>query len=111
MTGVNEREDDFFELMSDVKARSEVNGSANEDRVPSSTRIWGAERERKEQILLFLPLPLVPLACSGDIAIAYIEGIVIYSSAARDYKPAAVPLDAAQEARYPAGTLGDIPAR
>ena len=73
---------------------------------------YGAQSEReKEQILLFLPLPLVPLACSGDIAIAYIEGIVIYSSAARDYKPAAVPLDAAQEARYPAGTLGDIQAR
>ena len=39
----------------------------------------------------------------------YIEGIVVYSSAARDYIPAAVPSDAAQEARYPAGTLGDIP--
>ena len=43
-----------------------------------------------------------------DIAIAYIEGIVVYSSAARDYILAAVPSEsgAAQEARYPAGTLG-----
>ena len=48
--------------------------------------------------------------CSGEIAIAYIEGIVVYSSAARDYIPAAVPSGAAQEARYPAGTLGDIQA-
>ena len=42
--------------------------------------------------------------------IAYIEGIVVYSSAARDYIPAAVSSGAAQEARYPAGTLGDIQA-
>ena len=44
------------------------------------------------------------------IAAAYIESIVIYSSAARDYILAAVPSGAAQEARYPAGTLGDIQA-
>ena len=47
--------------------------------------------------------------CSSDL-IAYIEGIVVYSSAARDYILAAVPSGAAQEARYPAGTLGDIQA-
>ena len=41
---------------------------------------------------------------------AYIEGIVVYSSAARDYILAAVPSGAAQEARYPAVTLGDIQA-
>ena len=46
----------------------------------------------------------------GCIAIAYIEGIVVYSSAARDYILAAVPTGAAQEARNPAGTLGDIQA-
>ena len=41
----------------------------------------------------------------------YIEGIVVHSSAARDYILAAVPSPgAAQEARYPAGTLGDIQA-
>ena len=38
------------------------------------------------------------------------EGIVLYSSAARDYIPAAVPSGAAQEARRPAGTLRDIQA-
>ena len=37
--------------------------------------------------------------CSEDIAIAYIEGIVFSSSAAREYIPA-VPSGAAQEARY-----------
>ena len=40
----------------------------------------------------------------------FFEGIVVYSSAARDYILAAVPSGAAQEARYPAGTLGDIQA-
>ena len=45
-----------------------------------------------------------------DIAIAYIEGIVVYSSAARDYIPAAVPSGAAQEARYPLAA-GDIPSQ
>ena len=44
----------------------------------------------------------------GDIAIAYIEGIIVYSSAALDYILAAVPWGAAQEACYPTGTLGDI---
>ena len=29
--------------------------------------------------------------CSGEIAIAYIEGIVVYSTAAQGYIPAAVP--------------------
>ena len=47
------------------------------------------------------------LSRDSDIAIAYIEGIVVYSSAARDYIPAAVPSGAAQEARFPADTLGD----
>ena len=60
--------------------------------------------------------PLVPPAaawrpCSGEIAIAYIEGIVVYSSVARrDYILAAVPSGAAQAVRCPAGTLGDIQA-
>ena len=45
-----------------------------------------------------------------DITIAYIEGIVVYSLAVRDYIPVAVPRGAAQEARYPVGTLGDIQA-
>ena len=52
-----------------------------------------------------------PCSLSGDIAIAHIEGIVVNFSAARNYIPAAVPSGAAahwQEARYPAGTLGDI---
>ena len=49
-------------------------------------------------------------SCSRAIAIAYIEGIVVYSSAARDYIQAVVPSGAAQEAHYPAGTLGDIQA-
>ena len=52
--------------------------------------------------------------CSWEIAIAYIKGIVVYSSAARDYIPAALPSGANREARYPAGTvtrtLGDIQA-
>ena len=38
------------------------------------------------------------------------QGKTVYSSAARDYILAAVPSGAAQEARYPAGTLGDIQA-
>ena len=50
--------------------------------------------------------PFFPAAawrpCSGDIAMAYIEGIVVYSSesAARHYIPAAVPSGAAQEAGH-----------
>ena len=49
---------------------------------------------------------LAALQCTSPYA--YIEGIVVYSSAARDYILAAVPSEsgAAQEARYPAGTLG-----
>ena len=43
---------------------------------------------------------------SGDIAIAYI----VYSSAARDHIPAAVSSGAAQEARCPESTVGDIQA-
>ena len=35
--------------------------------------------------------------CHGDIAIVHIEGIFVYSSAARDYILAAVPSGAAQE--------------
>ena len=42
-----------------------------------------------------------------DATFQMIEGIVAYSSAARDYIRAAVPSGAAQEALYPAGTLGD----
>ena len=67
--------------------------------------------EKNEQIPLFLPLLRgCHAAAQGDIAIAYIEGIVVYSSAARDYIPATVPSGAAQEASYPAGTLEDIQA-
>ena len=35
------------ELMADVKAKIKVNGSVNEDQIPSSTRIWRAERAKK----------------------------------------------------------------
>ena len=55
-----------------------------------------------------------PRACCGDIAIADIEGIVVYSSAAWEYiswRPCPRPPGAAQEARYPADTLGDIQAQ
>ena len=83
--------------------------SKNEDRVPSSTRIWQAERAKKCTNSL-VPPGAAWRPCSGEIVIAYIEGIVVYSSAARDYIPAAVPSGADQEARYPAGTLGDIQA-
>ena len=68
-----------------------------------------ASRARKKKSTNPLVLPAAAWRpCSGDIAIAYIEGIVVYSSAALDYILAAVPSGAAQEARYPAGTLGDI---
>ena len=36
-----------FELMSDVEVKSEVDGGVNEDKVPSSIRIWRAERAKK----------------------------------------------------------------
>ena len=39
-----EPEDDVVELISDVEAKGKVDGSVNEDRVPS-TRIWRAEQE------------------------------------------------------------------
>ena len=42
------------------------------------------------------PGQLAARANSGDVAIAYIEGIVVYSSAARDYILTAVPSGAAQ---------------
>ena len=66
-----------------------------------------APKKKNEQIPLFLPLRPHWRPCSGEITIAHIEGIVVYSSAARDYIPAAVPSGAAQEAFYPAGTLGE----
>ena len=72
-----------------------------------------SEKMNKSPCSSHCGLAALPLAAGGDscdIAIAYIEGIVVYSSAARDYILAAVPSGAAQEARYPAGTLGDVQA-
>ncbi len=46
----------FLSFGSGVEVESEVDGSVGEDRVPSSTRIWRAERAKNEQIPLFYPL-------------------------------------------------------
>ena len=66
---------------------------------PISAARWGRSprapvwlppgRGKKKGICSFLLLPFS------------LEGIVVYSSTARDYIPAAVPSGAAQEARYP----------
>ena len=72
---------------------------------------------KSEQIPFFLSLrrPWRPghhdAAGTHDTAIAYSEGIGFFLGRwPGDYIPAAVPSGAAQEARYPAGTLGDIQA-
>jgi hypothetical protein len=87
-------------------------GSVREDRVPSSIRIWRAERAKKMN-----KTPCSTRCCIAALQLVFshllhYEGILLYSqaSAALDYIPAAVPSGAVQEARCPAGTLGDIQA-
>ena len=67
-----------------------------------------ASRASKKNAKVVLPAA-ARQPCSGDITIAYIEGILVYFSPIGLY-PVAVPSGAAQEVHYPAGTRGDIQA-
>ena len=95
--------------MSDVEVKSVVDGSLNEDRVPSSTRIYRAEQAKNEQIPLFFLLLLPSGDAAGKRPLLHRIFFSVFSNPQCVNNPP-VPSGAAQGAHYPAGTRGDIQA-
>ena len=107
--------------MSDVELKSKVDGSVNEDRVPSSTRIWRSDRSKKRTNPLVLPAAGLAAMQWGN-SYCYMESSLLYSRASlgsvfsspawavfsSQPNPPAVPSGAALLAHYPAGTRGDV---
>ena len=99
-----------FGLMSDVELKREVDGSVNEGRVPSSTKIWLAERAKNWTDPLVLPAAGLAAMQRGN-GHYYIKSSSLYSRTSLGYitrRPC--PRVLPRGAHNPAGTRGDIQA-